>query len=296
MILDNIQSIDPTMFRLPNEKYYGVNFTKLKDGYLEFRYLGGRDYEKKGSSIVKVIDYIVLHLYKILAGDSNYTKRDVEVLQNIMNQYKKVVRSFSNPDQFFMNYPDIHIMVDLKGWDENIKSLWSTIRDKIFDLIVEGGLRRGYFNYDTSIGKFQIKEGEFKDGMIISDVDLVECKLKRCSINNCRIFYSEINNSELNESQLFNNNRVEKSKIKDTSIEFSNTCIDCYVDSKGKKIGGKLVGGVLRNGNVTEYSEISSKTKIVKTKDESRQFISSKSFGDDNLKPVKIQKFKDLNY
>ena len=46
-ILENITSIDPRMFKVPDEKYYGVNFTKLKDGYLEFRYLGNRDYEKK---------------------------------------------------------------------------------------------------------------------------------------------------------------------------------------------------------------------------------------------------------
>jgi hypothetical protein len=296
-ILENIQSIDPMMFRLPNEKYYGVNFTKLNDGYLEFRYLGGRDYEKKGSQIVKVMDYIILHLYNQLSEkSSSYTKKDVEVLQSMMHQYKKVVRSFSNPDLFFMNFPDIHIMVDLKGWDENIKTLWINIRDKIFDLIVEGGLRSGYFNYDTSIGRFQVKDGDFKDGMIIDGIDMVDCKVKRCSLKDCRIFYSDITNSEILESQLFNSNRIEKSKIKDTSIEYTNTCKDCYIDSKGKRIGGKLIGGVLRNGNVSESAEISQKTKIVKTKDEDRQFIPNKAFTNDNLSPVKVQKFKDLNY
>ena len=29
------------------EKYYGVNFSKLPHDYIEFRYLGGKDYEKK---------------------------------------------------------------------------------------------------------------------------------------------------------------------------------------------------------------------------------------------------------
>jgi hypothetical protein len=161
---------------------------------------------------------------------------------------------------------------------------------------VEGGLRSGYFNYDTSIGRFQVKDGDFKDGMIIDGIDMVDCKVKRCSLKDCRIFYSDITNSEILESQLFNSNRIEKSKIKDTSIEYTNTCKDCYIDSKGKRIGGKLIGGVLRNGNVSESAEISQKTKIVKTKDEDRQFIPNKAFTNDNLSPVKVQKFKDLNY
>ena len=33
------------------EKYYGINFSKVPKGYIEFRYLGGQDYEKKYSTI-----------------------------------------------------------------------------------------------------------------------------------------------------------------------------------------------------------------------------------------------------
>ena len=43
----------------------------------------------------------------------------------MMNKYSKVVRSFSDPDIFFRNYPDFHIFIDLKGWDENVKTYFS---------------------------------------------------------------------------------------------------------------------------------------------------------------------------
>lgn len=297
LLLDNIQTIDPMMFRLPNEKYYGVNFTKLEDGYLEFRYLGGRDYEKKGPQIVKVIDYVILYLYSILSGmNSRYTRKDVESLQSMMNEYKKVVRSFSNPDMFFLNFPDIHIMVDLKGWDENIKSYWNNIKDKLFDLIVEGGFKKGFFNYDTSIGRFQVKDGLFKDAMAISDIDLIECKVKRGTIDNCRLYYSEVSNSEIKNSQIVTSCRIEKSKVKDSPLEFSSFCKDCYIDSPGKRIGCKIDGGVIRDGNIAESAEITESTKVIRKKSPDSNFISNKKFTNENLPGVKIQKFKDLNY
>jgi hypothetical protein len=294
MILDNIQSIDPGMFKLPNEKYYGVNFTKLKDGYLEFRYLGGRDYEKKPSQIVKVINYSILFLYDILSGrTSGYDTKDLEVLQKMMDQYKRVVRSFSNPDLFFSNFPDIHVMVDLKGWDENIKSYWSSIREKLFDLIVEGGLKSGYFNYDTSIGKFQLKDARLRDSMNVNDVDIVNCDVKRGQLVNCRIYFSEIKSCEVDECELFNENRLIKCRIKNTSVEYTSECDDCYIDSKGKKIAGKFVGGVIRNGNIAESASISKETKIVIVKSKNE---TGPSLPNSNLEPVKIRRFNNLNF
>jgi hypothetical protein len=80
-ILENINTIDPRMFKIPSDKYYGVNFTKAKDGYLEFRYLGGKDYQKKISDIRDVIDYVVIYLYDLLSKRSiGYTKKDMHKL------------------------------------------------------------------------------------------------------------------------------------------------------------------------------------------------------------------------
>jgi hypothetical protein len=50
-MIENLTTIDPRMFKVPEDKYYGVNFTKIPKGYLEFRYLGNRDYQKKSKDI-----------------------------------------------------------------------------------------------------------------------------------------------------------------------------------------------------------------------------------------------------
>lgn len=161
-ILENISTIDPKVFKIPDEKYYGANFSKIPQGYIEIRYLGGRDYQKKITSIREVIDYVVLFTHDILSGRSIYDKNDLENLKSMMKDYSKVVRSFSNPESFFMNFPDFHLLVDLKGYEENIKTYFPFIREKVFDLIVEGNVRSGFFNYDTTNGRFQLKDAKVK--------------------------------------------------------------------------------------------------------------------------------------
>ena len=115
--VDNLTTIDPKIFKLPDDKYYGANFTKLKDGYIEIRYLGGRDYQKKITEIREIVDYVIIHLYNILSGRSQYTQTDLDSLKKMMSEYSKVVKSFSDPRAFFMHYPDLHLLVDLKGFE-----------------------------------------------------------------------------------------------------------------------------------------------------------------------------------
>ena len=113
-ILENVTTIDPKLFKLPDDKYFGANFTKLPDGYIEIRYLGGKDYQKKVGAIREVVNYVVLFLHDILAGKKPYDKNDLDKLREMMREHTKVVRSFSDPDSFFTNFPDFHVLVDHK--------------------------------------------------------------------------------------------------------------------------------------------------------------------------------------
>ena len=59
----NGQQINPKSFDFPKEKYYGVNFEKLSLGYLEFRYIGGKDYQKKTSNVLYLLDRFLFQLW-----------------------------------------------------------------------------------------------------------------------------------------------------------------------------------------------------------------------------------------
>ena len=297
-ILENITSIDPRMFKVPDEKYYGVNFTKLKDGYLEFRYLGNRDYEKKVPEIREVIDYVILYLYDILSRrKSEYTKDDLAKLKDMMKEYSKVVRSYNNPEIFFANFPDFHIFVDLKGMDENIKTYFPMIREKVFELIVDGNVRSCYFNYDTTNGRFQVKDGRIRDFMKIKDFDLISCDIKGGAIENCNLYTCDIKKVRIENCNVANGCKIRSSKVNDSVVEFSNELIGCFVDCNGKNVNCKMEGGVLRSGNIGDYAEISKETLKVKGFNEIRnqRFVTDSRLKDLNPE-YKRSKFGNLNY
>jgi hypothetical protein len=297
-ILKNITSIDPKMYKVPNDKYYGVNFTKIPQGYIEFRYLGNRDYQKKIKEVREIIDYIILYMYDLLSHRiKGYTQDDLVALQKMMSKYSKVVRSFSNPDFFFRNYPDFHVFVDLKGWDENIKTYFPMIRDKIFDLIVEGDITSCYFNYDTTNGRYQIKEARSRGAFGINDVDLIMCDLKNAVIKNCNIYNCDIKKSSIEDSYIFSGTKVISSKVKSTIVDYTNTLKDCFIDCEGKNINCKIDGGVLRAGVIGENAEISKETMKVKNPSDRRmvRFVSDKRLKDSNDRYNKPG-FGNMNY
>ena len=296
-ILENVTTIDPKLFKLPDDKYFGANFTKLPDGYIEIRYLGGKDYQKKVGAIREVVNYVVLFLHDILAGKKPYDKNDLDKLREMMREHTKVVRSFSDPESFFMNFPDFHVLVDLKAYEENIKTYWSHIREKIFDLIVEGGVKSCFFNYDTSVGRFQIKEAKSKDAIFIKDIDILDSRIKNGKIVNCRLYGCEVKNSEVYESQLINGNKVIDSKFQASSADYGNSLQNCYIDSPGKKIDCDVKGGVIRKADLGRNADVSKETEKVNDFNELRmtRFITDSRLKDLN-DPSKNINFKNSNY
>ena len=297
-IVENLTTIDPKMFRVPEDKYYGVNFTKIDKGYLEFRYLGNRDYQKRIKDIREIVDYVVLYLYDLLSHRiSGYDQNDLKKLQSMMNEYTKVVRSFSNPDFFFRNFPDFHIFVDLKGWDENIKTYWPVIRDKVFEIIVEGNVKSGYFNYDTTTGRSQLKDARSREALGLNDLDLISCDVKNGILKNCNIYSSKVKKSSLENCYIVSDCEVESSKLKDTLVDFTNSLKDCFIDCEGKNINCKIEGGVIRAGNIGENAEVSEETMKVKGWDELRKqrFVTDRRLKDLNDK-YNIPRFGNMNY
>ena len=56
--------INQQNFIYPDTKYYGINFDKRHKNYLEFRYIGGADWEKKTTTILHLADQFLLQLWK----------------------------------------------------------------------------------------------------------------------------------------------------------------------------------------------------------------------------------------
>lgn len=296
-ILENITTIDPKVFKIPDEKYYGANFTKIPQGYMEIRYLGGRDYQKKINAIREIVDYVLMFTSDILSGRRTYNKTDLENLKSMMKDYSKVVRSFSDPEAFFMNFPDFHLLVDLKGYEENIKTFFPVIREKVFDLIIEGGVRNGFFNYDTTNGRFQLKDAKIKSAAVLDNLDLINCKIRSSKMTNCIFYGCDIKNSEIHSSEIQSANKISDSKIQNTSATYGNKIHDSFIDSPRKMIDCEVIGGVLRKADIGRNAVVSETTEKVKDFNEIRQsrFVSDSRLKDMNT-PLSRIKFKNQNY
>ena len=199
-----------------SEKYYGVNFSKLPKNYIEFRYLGGKDYEKKYNTIMNMTEHFVLSLYETLTNPV-YNKEDIQKLDRILEKHSGIVESYKDYQTFKKKFPKIQLMVDLKTYDQIVETFYPKMREELFNLLTKAGLKEGLVNYDADTGRIQLKNAELMRCFEIKGIDIVDCKVQG-NILNCDIFSSEIINSSLFESNLFGASDVADSKIEDSYV------------------------------------------------------------------------------
>ncbi len=235
-----------------SEKYYGVNFSKIPKNYIEFRYLGGKDYEKKYNTIMDLTEHFVLSLYETLT-DPVYNEEDLKKLDAILENHRSVIESYRDYQTFKKNFPKIHLMVDLKTYDQIVETFYPKMREKLFNLLTKAGLTEALINYDADTGKMQIKNAELMKCFEINGVDIVDSKIQG-NIINCDIFSSELINSSILESNLFGSTDVVDSKIEDSYVSKNVICKDSYVFGVRGVFSGEMEGGIFRKGRATKLA------------------------------------------
>lgn len=254
--------IDKNSYSVHTEKNMGINLLKLEEGYMEVRYLGGKDYQKKYVQIKEIMDYIVEYTFNTLVNNDSFTPNDISTLRNIMSDVYKSSQTFIDADSLIENYPDFHVLVDLKEDMQILKSYFSVIRDVLFDLIVENDVTSGYLNYDTQISKFQLKDANTEKANLLRDIDIVDCVIKG-NVSNCRLFGCILDNCQVEDSSFVINNNVKDSKISFSDLNIGNFFENCYIDSKEKEINCEVKGGIIRSGYIGSLAEISEETEVV---------------------------------
>jgi len=244
----------------PTTKYYGINFLKVENNYLEFRYLGGADYEKKTQKILDCQD-IFCKSIKHVVEYPEFTESDTFKLKKLLESHKKIATSFSNVEKFIYNYPDFVVMVNLQSHIGITKTFWSVLREGLYDLIVNAGVEKGYFNYDSDTALFQIKDATLKSCNNISKFEMVNCKIDGL-LDNCSFLHCEIKNSHIEDSEIVGGNLVMDSKVKSTPIQFSNRLEGCYVENEKDVINGELEDCIIRKGTIGELAVIKNCIKV----------------------------------
>jgi hypothetical protein len=251
-------------FQTPFEKYYGVNFLKLEKNYLEYRYMGGADYEKKTKKILDLVSYFITHMHSVL-NFMDFTSSEVREFKKMIEKQNKISQAFVKYASFKKEFPDIKVTLDMNDNDDVLEGVWINLRDKLFEIIVSGGMTKGEFNLDSEIGRFQLKSTKLKNCRL-TDLEIIDCELEgvmdRCSFYGCKI-----KNSRIGFSVFPKGNTVDFSKIVESPLHVENACNDCFIENKSNIINCQVVRGVIRNGEIGKLANVSKETMIVEEKE-----------------------------
>jgi hypothetical protein len=251
---ETAKNVNQNDFIFPTEKYYGVNFLKLEKNYLEFRYLGGDGYETKTDKLLATQDLFIESLYKAAANPA-FSQDDKKKLNKILNKHKNVIEAYASFDKFKENFPNIGLLVNMDTDDRNIDTFWSKIRERIFELLTEGGLTKGVINYDSDSGKMQVKDADFQNSFKLEGIDIVDCTKVRGIVNKCDVFNSSLEGAEVYESNLFDNCKTLNSKLKDCYVNRTSVLVDSYFCGNNGVMNGSMKGGIFREGKITDMSK-----------------------------------------
>jgi hypothetical protein len=242
------------------DKYYGVNLSEIKNKSIGFNYIGGKDYQNKFDIIMNVINYYIVSIYDVLINPK-YTKEDKDKLNKIVKKHETVIKSYKSYKDLNKNFPDIKILIDLRTAEQTVELFYPRLRDKIFDLLIKCGMKEGLINYDSDIGKIQIKDTELLRCFELDGIDIFDSKLSG-NFSNCDIFNCEVGDSYIEKCNLFGSSIIKNSKLKNCYVNKNVVCSDSYVFGKMSVFSGEMENGVFKEGRITKFARFDDNTEV----------------------------------
>lgn len=237
-------SLDHINYTVPySSRYFGVNFTKRKENYLEFRYIGGRNYEKKLEKILEYLDIFIYYTYNNAIDQQIDSVTMDKYLQKMQKKLAKV-DGLKDYDLFKHRFPNIDIMVDLSSNPELIKIKFSELRDLLYDLIFINDMKEGVINYDSDVSRIQIKDATLKRLKDIDGFEFVNCDLGGL-ISNCGIYNCDINLATMNECIIVGNCIIENSKLYECKLSHATEIDNCFIKNTNFTIKGVIKNSVI---------------------------------------------------
>jgi hypothetical protein len=254
-------SVVKNNMRLPNDKYYGINFLHINNNKetqrLEFRYIGGRNYEKNIGELVYFMDRFIISVHDSI--DCDFNSEDINKLEKHLEENITTFKNFSKYDNFIIDFPTIQIQIDQDSVYEVVSTYYQKIYSKLYNLIDStDNLSNCMINYVTKTQTMEIVDANIKTTSSIKTFELINCKVEGI-FDDCFFVGSEINNSQITKSKIVNSDAV-NSKILNCSVE-SSTIENCYF-MEGY-LNSNMVGGVFRSGKLGPYASMDSEVKLV---------------------------------
>ena len=104
----NINSFN---YILPNMKFFGANFERVKEGFIAFRYIGGKNYEYKITEALDVIAVYNSFISRSLFSPA-YTDKNKSDLKSLLKNADRILKAYESYNGFVEAYPKIKLTVD----------------------------------------------------------------------------------------------------------------------------------------------------------------------------------------
>jgi hypothetical protein len=238
-IAKNIDNI----LTLPAAGYYGIDFSEYTRGILECNYVGGKDYPKKSKEIKDILEYFVIKAYQSL-NEEEYDSFEIDEMKRITEDFGKIQMSYINPEIFLREFPEIKVYVDLKTSNQTLKTYWNSVRKPLFEMILNGGLRKGIFNYDTQLGRVQLRKG-YIGGTLLKNVDFDKCEITAV-MENCMFKGCNVVNSRAYNSKFVEGNKIINSYLEGATINKQNEVINSYIVNNEEIVNCPVVKSVVK--------------------------------------------------
>lgn len=260
-----VERMSPNEFNFPESDFFATDFSELGKSTLVINYISGKDYTKKKREAVETINLVIEHIYSTLSSNYTYSTEDKRKISKIVNEFKDSIIGTKNYANFKNLYPDIILYVDLRQDNYLIEANYPIIREKIFKIVVGGGLDSAVINYDTRRKSLQVKDSTISKSILVEGIEFYQCTIEADS-KNCLFEGCDIRNSKLVDCSIFSNNTIKNSKIINCDyLGEANEISSSYLDNnENKMISANLTECLVNRGSFSMGSSLDKKTMIIK--------------------------------
>lgn len=245
--------------KLPDDtKYYGINVNKKFEGYLEYRYIGGTDYETKIDEVLELFDYFILQTKKAIVDPLNEEDKIklLAYLERNINWYKQ----YNSYDEFLGNIDGINIQIDKNSDYKTVKMSWDKFKTQLFNFIQNtNDISETLINYNSTTNRLEIVGAHLKDISNVYSVDFIDCNISNCTLYNCDIVNSNINLGHIHNTNIYDS-KIENSKLMDCKATEFTELNNCVFD--GGQLNCVMKNGVFRSGQIMQDAEIDNTVKM----------------------------------
>jgi hypothetical protein len=260
-VVERGDSID---LNFPESDFFATDFSQIRNNKLIVNYISGKNYTQKKKEAVETINLVIEHVYQTLIDNYTYSNQEKLRISEMVKEFRSGIDATRSLLGFRSAFPDISLSIDLSQSPHLLEANYQVIREKLFKLIIGGGITEAAVNYDTSRHKLQIKDADIKRSILLEGIEFFNCTvegdIKNCVFDNCII-----QNSKLDDCSIFSNNLVKFSKLLNCEyLGESNEIKSSFLDNPATKlINASLTECLVNNGRFTLSSEIDSSTKII---------------------------------